>query len=178
MKLTKVSKSEWKDIKDIYVEAFPKEERKPFYMLKHSVRKGKSEIFVAKENNLLLGFIAITPYNDIVMVDYLAVSSKIRSSGTGSKILQKIFDYYENSKIILLIERLDEKAHNSQQRIARKRFYLKNGFMSSEIFINGVSGNMEVLCWGGNISADEYISVHSYSLGRLLFILSKIKVVK
>lgn len=178
MELTKVSKSEWKDIKDIYVEAFPKQERKPFYMLKNSVRKGKSEIFVAKENNLLLGFIAITPYNDIVMVDYLAVSSKIRSSGTGSKILQKIFEYYQNKKIILLIERLDEKANNSQQRIARKRFYLKNGFMSSEIFINGVSGNMEVLCWGGNISADEYINAHSYSLGRLLFMLSKIKVVK
>ena len=108
----------------------------------------------------------------------MAVSSKLRSSGTGSKILQKIFDYYQNRKIILLIERLDKEAHNSQQRIARKRFYLKNGFMSSEIFINGVSGNMEVLCWGGNISADEYITVHSYSLGRLLFTLSKIKVVK
>lgn len=177
MELTKVSKSEWKDIKDIYVEAFPKQERKPFYMLKNSVRKGKSQIFVAKQNNLFLGFIAITPYNDIVMVDYLAVSSKIRSSGTASKILQKIFDYYQNRKIILLIERLDENANNSHQRIARKRFYLKNGFISSGISINGLSGNMEILCWGGNISADEYITVHSYSLGRLLFTLSRIKVV-
>ena len=57
MELTKVSEREWKDIKDIYVEAFPKQERKPFYMLKNSVRKGKSEIFVAKQNNLFLGFI-------------------------------------------------------------------------------------------------------------------------
>ena len=59
MELTKVSKSEWKDIKDIYVEAFPKQERKPFYMLKNSVRRGKSEIFVAKQNNLLLGLLLL-----------------------------------------------------------------------------------------------------------------------
>lgn len=34
-------KTDWKQVKDIYCEAFPKCERKPFFMLKHSVRTGK-----------------------------------------------------------------------------------------------------------------------------------------
>ncbi len=45
----------------------------------------------------------------------------------------------------LLIEKLDEQSKNQTQRIARRKFYLKNGFTSSGIFIHGASGEMEVL---------------------------------
>ena len=38
----------------------------------------------ASEEGRLLGFTVLIPYQDMVMVDYLAVSSKIRSKGTGS----------------------------------------------------------------------------------------------
>ena len=48
-------------------------------------------------------------------------------------------------KIVLLIERLDDAADNSSQRIARRKFYLKNGFSSSDLFITGTSGEMEIL---------------------------------
>lgn len=177
MELANIVKGQWKDVKKIYVEAFPKKERKPFFMLKHCANKGKIDILVATENNTLLGFIVLVPYKDMIMVDYLAVSNNTRSHGTGSKILKKVCEDYKDKRILLLIEQCDEKAQNNQQRIARKKFYLKNGFISSEIFIHGASGNMEILCWGGNILTDEYLAVQSYSLGRILFALSRIEIV-
>lgn len=52
-------------------------------------------------------------------------------------------------------------AENNQQRIARRKFYLRNGFTSSDIYISGVSGNMEVLNYGGKVSAKEYMELQN-----------------
>ena len=160
---------QWAEIKEIYMEAFPKRERKPFFVLKHSVKKGKAKIMVAMEKEQLLGFVVVIPYKDMVMVDYLAVSSKIRSKGTGSFILQNVCNKFEDKKIILLIECVDDAAENKEQRTARRRFYLKNGFTSSNIFIEGPSGEMEILNYGGNVSQKEYLALQEYALGKDIF---------
>ena len=112
----------------------------------------------------------------MVMVDYLAVSSKIRSNGTGSRLLQNILKQFPDKKIVLLIERPDDTADNKEQRIARRRFYLKNGFVSSDIFITGESGDMEVLVCGGAVSREEYMDLQRYTLGDMFFRLSHIKI--
>ncbi len=103
----------------------------------------QNTVMAAVENGQLLGFTVLIPYHDMVMVDYLAVSSKIRSNGTGSRLLQNILKQFPDKKIVLLIERPDDTADNKEQRIARRRFYLKNSFVSSDIFITGASGDME-----------------------------------
>lgn len=113
----------------------------------------------------------------MILVEYLAVSNQIRSKGTGSKILGEICRQYDDKRILLLIEKIDETANNLEQRIARKRFYLKNGFESSGVLMQGVSGDMEILCHGGSISEDEFIAVQTHALGRILFGLSKTKVI-
>ena len=115
------------------------------------------------------------PYKNMVMVDYLAVSSKIRSRGTGSKMMQEICRYFPGEKIVLLIERLDDTAENKDQRIARRRFYFKNGFTSSNIYITGRSGNMEILNFGGTVSKQEYMDLQQHALGKLMFRLSGIQ---
>ncbi|PWL70125.1 MAG: N-acetyltransferase [Clostridiales bacterium] len=165
----------WKEIKEIYMEAFPKAERKPFSAIRRSVNKGKALLLTAMENEVLQGFVMAIPYKNMVMVDYLAVSSKIRSRGTGSRILQEICRYFSGKKIVLLIERLDDTAENKGQRIARRRFYFKNGFTSSGIYITGRSGNMEVLNFGGTVSVQEYMGLQQYALGKLMFRLSGIR---
>ncbi len=37
-----VEEKQWEEIKDIYFEAFPKRERKPYYSLRRSVKKKKA----------------------------------------------------------------------------------------------------------------------------------------
>ena len=67
---------QWKEIKTIYMEAFPKRERKPYFALRHSVKTKKAVVMAATEGEQVLGFIVLIPYKDMVMADYLAVSSK------------------------------------------------------------------------------------------------------
>lgn len=165
----------WKEIKEIYFEAFPKSERKPFFAIRHSVKKGKAQLLTAMENGILQGFVMMIPYRDMIMVDYLAVSGKIRSQGTSSKILQEVCKRFSDKKVVLLIERLDDRAENKEQRIARRKFYFKNGFTSSEIYITGHSGNMEILNFGGMVSLQEYMDLQQYALGKLMFWMSGIR---
>lgn len=90
MEFTQVEKGRWKEIKEIYMEAFPKAERKPFFLLKRAVKKEKMQLLAAVEEGRLLGFAALIPCEDMVMVDYLAVSQQIRSRGTGSRLMQEV----------------------------------------------------------------------------------------
>ena len=52
----------------------------------------------ATEGEQVLGFIVLIPYKDMVMADYLAVSSKVRSRGTGSYIMQNVCRQYKDKK--------------------------------------------------------------------------------
>ena len=61
MNITPILDHQWKDVKSIYLEAFPKSERKPFFTVRHSVKKGKVKLFTASENNALLGFVMVIP---------------------------------------------------------------------------------------------------------------------
>lgn len=177
MEFTFAKESQWAQIKEIYLEAFPKRERKPYFTLRHSVKKKKTVVMTATEGNQLLGFTVLIPYQDMVMVDYLAVSSKIRSKGTGSYLMEHVCKHFEDQKIVLLIERPDDAADNQEQRIARRRFYLKNGFTSSNIFITGASGDMEIMNYGGMVSREDYMHLQRYALGNLFFRLSKIRII-
>lgn len=177
MEFTAAKENQWAQIKDIYLEAFPKRERKPYFALRHSVNRKKAVVMTAAEGGRLLGFAVLILYRDMVMVDYLAVSSKIRSRGTGSYIMEQVCKHFADQKVVLLIERLDDLADNRDQRIARRKFYCKNGFTSADIFISGVSGDMEILNYGGTVSREDYIDLQKYALGSLFFKLSKIKIV-
>lgn len=177
MEFTAVKKEQWPEIKEIYLEAFPKRERKPYLALRHSVRRKKALVMAACDGGRVLGFTVLIPYQDMVMVDYLAVSSQIRSSGTGSFIMKQVCRRFAGKKVVLLIERLDEAAENREQRIARRKFYEKNGFSSSRIFITGAGGEMEILNYGGTVSPRDYLSLQKYALGNLFFRLSHIRIV-
>lgn len=59
MEIKRICQNQWSDVKNIYLEAFPKAERKPFFLLKRAVRKEKSEICVASENGVVAGFIVL-----------------------------------------------------------------------------------------------------------------------
>lgn len=177
MHIEDVRKNDWKMLKDIYMEAFPKRERKPFLILKRAVKSNKARILVAKDNNAILGFVVLFIYKNMVMVDYLAVNSKCRSRGTGSAIMKEVCELYKDYQIVLLIENVEECACNYEQRVARRLFYVKNGFESANLFIDGVSGKMEILKRGHVITSQEFLDLYKYALGNLFFRLSKVVMV-
>lgn len=170
-----ISKEQWTQIREIYREAFPKAEQKPFFLIKRLVKSKKAQVFLSAEGGMVQGFLLAIPFGDTVMVDYLAVSGKIRSKGIGSTLIREACGYYSGKTVVLLIERLRDNAENQKQRIARKNFYLKNGFTTPDIFITGRSGEMEVLSCGGIISPQEYLDLQKYSMGNWMFRLSGIQ---
>lgn len=90
MNIQLINSNQWDSIESIYMEAFPKRERKPFSSIQKSVNKKRAQLFVASEANEVLGFILCFIKDDLVLVDYLAVNQNIRGKGTGSKLIQYI----------------------------------------------------------------------------------------
>lgn len=70
MEFTSVKKQQWSEIKEIYMEAFPKCERKPFFLLRQSIKRKKAVLAVAAEGNQLLGFTVFVVYKDMVATVY------------------------------------------------------------------------------------------------------------
>lgn len=177
MKLVPVSENQWQMIQEIYLEAFPKAERKPFFMIKREVKRRKAQLLVAMDEDSLQGFTIVIPYKDKLMIDYLAISHYSRGKGIGSYIIQEICKQFPNKRIVLLIEQPDDKAKNQIQRLERRKFYLKNGFLSSDITINSTSGKMEVLNKGDKLLPKEYIELQKYTLGLICFKLAHIQII-
>ena len=157
MEFMMAKKQQWAEIREIYLEAFPKRERKPYFVLRRSVRKKKAIVMTAVDGGQMLGFAVLIPYKDMVMVDYLAVSSKIRSKGTGSYMIQNICSRFSDKKVVLLIERVDEEAENKEQRIARWKILSQEWICPGKYFYNGSrrgDGNHEL--WRGGFGGGLY----------------------
>lgn len=139
MQIKPMDNSQWPAIQEIYKEAFPKSEQKPFFLLKRPVRSGKAQLWTAEEDG---------------------------------QLLQHAMEQYTGKRVLLLIERLDDKAENSRQRIERRSFYLRNGFDGAGFCVEIGGGQMEVLRWGGPVTAEEYLGIQRHAMGGLLYRLS------
>lgn len=117
-----------KGLKEIYKEAFPREEKIPFWMLKMLARGSRGEFYGVYDQDELAGLVYNVHYKDIIYISYLAVDDTKRGSGYGSRILQTIQKKYSDSRIFLCIEEMDPNAENYEQRVRRKAFYESNGF--------------------------------------------------
>ena len=141
----------------LYTEAFPEPERKSPKLMEDKYREGKVDILaVVDETGRFLGEMITVKRGELVLLDYFAISPDIRGGGIGSKSLEKLREYYDDSILILEIESTLEPADNSEQRQRRKRFYLSNGFrpLDWEVILFGI--RMEILTSG------KYVDYHSY----------------
>ena len=126
------SKRQLKEIKELYLEAFPKIERMPFWLIRLYKFNKKACLTGYYEDNVLCGISFSIKNNEAVSVAYLAVNPKLRGKGYGSKILQEIKKDAKNRIVFLEVEQLDDTADNAEQRRKRVKFYEKNGFYLSE----------------------------------------------
>ena len=68
--------------------------------------------------------------------------------------------------------------HKTENKELREEDFISKMDSLLLIFIEGVSGELEVLNYRGKVSQEDYICLQRYALGKLLFKLSKIKIVK
>lgn len=157
------------DIRRVYKEAFPREERAPLFYLKHKAKAENFDFFAIYDGTRYVGLVNIIYHKDIVFIFYLAVAAEHRGKGYGGKILKEITAKYPGKRVILNMERLDEKAPNYEQQLQRKAFYNRNGFRECGVrsMENGV--RYEMMAYSGKVPYDEFAEMMKAFLGKVLF---------
>lgn len=167
MNIRPATKADMPSIKRLYTLAFPRGERKPFWLVRRKGAKGQADILAIEENGFA-GFAVNLPYKDMVMINYFAIDPGIQSKGLGSRSLQKICEMYDGRRLLLEIERPDESAPNNAQRLRRKKFYLKNGWDDANIHVRVFGVDMELMTYKCSVTYDEYAELYKNVFGSLV----------
>ena len=154
---------EW--IYKLYMEAFPENERKPFKLMQEKAKEGKMEILAIEKEGRLVGLAITILYRDMVLLDYFAMHQNERGKGLGGQAIEQLKKRYQNKRIFLGIETLDEKADNYDERVRRKAFYLSHGLAEAKIYVLLFGVEMELLTVQGQISYKEYKRVYTSTFG-------------
>ena len=114
------------DIKQLYMDAFPFEERIPFYIMVSVGNDRGVEFLSIYDDDTWLGFIHTLVGEKLSYIFYFAIDGSLRQSGYGSEIIREYKKMHP--KLSLAIEPIEEDSDNIKQRKKRLAFYEKNGF--------------------------------------------------
>lgn len=144
-----------KDIKRIYFEAFPKNERMPFLMMVAMSKLWNTQFFGFYDGDTPCGLIYLASNSKIVFVMFFAVNQCLRSKGYGSSILQQIEKMYSNKKIIISIEPCDDNDPDIALRRRRKSFYMRNGYQETGYMMKLGGMEQEIIITNGAFVKSE-----------------------
>ena len=156
-------------VKKLYKEAFPKEERKPFSLIKKMHKRWKTDIWYFEDGKRFLGLATTINSDSIVLIDYFAVSPELRGKGYGTKMLAELVKYYMPQGVFVEIESTETQAANREERKKRKEFYIRSGFvpMNTRAKLFGV--DMELLGISCSLSFDEYRRFYLENYGKFAY---------
>ena len=113
------------EIKQLYQDAFPFEERVPFYIMVLVGNDRGVEFLSIYDDDIWLGFIHTLVGDELSYIFYVAIENSLRQSGYGSRILKEYKKMHP--RLSLAIEPIEE-SDNIRQRKRRLEFYKNNGF--------------------------------------------------
>ena len=143
-----------RQVKQLYLEAFPKEGRLPWWLLRLNARRKGIDLTAWVEGEKLLGFTSSVTTDKLYFLLFFAVPEARRGTGCGSSILSALRETYDT--IVLNMELLDPQAENYPQRQRRFRFYQRNGFFDTFYHVWEVGGKFRVLSTNPSLDVDAY----------------------
>ena len=143
------------NIKNLYLEAFPKKERFPFWILKHSIKKGKAALNAIMDDDKFIGMEYIVNCDDSFYLMFFAIDKELRNKNYGTKELKDLSTKYET--IFLSIERPKDELSKR-----RKEFYLRNGFFETNKYCSEAEIDYEILCNNKDYNITEEIHKKRY----------------
>ena len=146
---------EMNKVEELYKESFPANERIPLWFLLWRSQKEFIDYIAFYDNEIFVGYAYLITNKNVTFILYFAISSEVRSHGYGTILLTKIKEHYEDHRIVLNIEAIDEEASNYKQRIKRKKFYLENGYRNASFNIMEYGHIYEVLVLGSDVTIEE-----------------------
>ena len=157
---------DWFKIYQLYKKAFPISERKPFALIFNTFHKEHTDVWYIQEDNEFIGLAITMNDQDIVLLDYFAITQSKRNQGYGTKALKQLNDIYNNHRLFIEIETTLESSDNQHERLKRKQFYLRNGMKELHIQANVFGVNMELLGFKENITFEDYYNTYIHIYGK------------
>ena len=166
--------SEIDQLEKLNNEAFPEAERIPTPTLIAMADNKQIDLIALYDADKFIGFIVMSLYEQYAYMFFFAIDSSQRSKGYGSKALSLLRNVYAKYTITLDLEKVDCSAPNNNQRIARKNFYLRNGYSETGYSLDYLDITFEVLFSGQNFDEKKYTSllnnimrnISSYKIGK------------
>ena len=160
------------EIKQLYLDAFPFEERIPFYIMVLVGNDKGVEFLSIYDDDTWLGFIHTLVGDELSYIFYFAIDNRLRQSGYGSKILHEYKKIHP--RLSLAIEPIEENSDNIKQRRKRLEFYKKNGFETLDTKVVEMDIEFELMgAKGMEIKESDYKKLvkkffDSFDQGRVL----------
>ncbi len=146
------------EIKQLYWDAFPFEERIPFYIMVLVGNDRGVEFLSVYDDDIWLGFIHTLVGEKLSYIFYFAIDGRLRRSGYGSKILREYKKMHP--RLSLAIEPVEEWSGNIKQRKKRLEFYNKNGFETLDTRVVEMGVEFELMgAKGMEIKESDYKSL-------------------
>ena len=146
------------DIKQLYMDAFPFDERIPFYIMVSVGNDRGVEFLSIYDDDTWLGFIHTLVGEKLSYIFYFAIDGSLRQSGYGSKIIREYKKMHP--KLSLAIEPIEEGSDNIRQRKKRLAFYEKNGFETLDTKVVEMGVEFELMgAKGMEIKESDYKSL-------------------
>ena len=168
MKLKKINirkdKALRKKVKGLYREAFPPEERLPWWLLRLNATRRDIDLDAWLADESFCGMTASVTVEGMHFLLFFAVAQERRGSGFGSAILTQLRQNY--ASVTLNVEPLLPDAPNLQQRERRFSFYRRNGLYDTGWYVWEVGGKFRVLSTAPELDVPTYKKVfRKLSLG-------------
>lgn len=115
-------------ILNLYQKSFPERLREPYSLIERKAAVGTMEVLVIREDGQRIGFAITAATEDLVLLDYFAVSPEYRNMGYGAETLLLLKELYSDKILFLGLVKAGQETE--------KHFYLKCGLTETGICIN------------------------------------------
>lgn len=146
----------WAAVCALAKEAFPPEEYLAPAHLVRMAGEGDFDFLALHDGGRFVGFLAVRTHGAMTYLFFLAIAPEVRGQGYGSRALETFRTRYPEMRHVVDLERLDEQAPNRLQRARRRRFYLRNGFHETGLFLAYLGVEYEVLCMEDGFRPEEF----------------------
>jgi len=163
MRLRPVRKNDIKQLKKIYEEAFPANERAPFWLLIRRAFQHRADFWSLYDNDTWTGLAYVVTHADLAYIFYFAIDKELRGKNYGTAAIKAILEQYPGRRVFLALEDWEEKCENKEQRIKRHNFYLRCGLKDLPYKLQEATVIYRIMGIGGTVEAEEYKSmINSY----------------
>jgi GNAT superfamily N-acetyltransferase len=178
MYLEPVSKKDITRLKNLYEEAFPEDERAPFWMLKKRAFQNRADFWNLYDNDTWTGMAYVVTHADLAYVFYFAIDKKLRGQHYGTAAIKAILEQYPDKRVFLALEDWEERCENKEQRTKRHDFYLRCGLKDLPYRLQEATVTYRIMGVGTAVQAEEYKAMMDDYIGWPVKYLVPMRIVK